>query len=144
MISQDVDGTSHWTVIRLADDQKLFGGRLFQGSWSHTGKSYNGTVIQFTGDNPQYLFWQWVGGPAGGLLRIGTRMPRAFYKDRGEENFQILITLNEVRREANGYFQFAASGGKGSGLLTNSVKPHFKSGTIDVSVVRYGGQPPSL
>lgn len=139
MISQTVEGAPHYTVIKLADKQELFGGRLVQGTWRHTDKSHDDSMIKFTSDNPQYLFWQWAGGPAGGLMRIGSKMGRGSHKAGEEEMFQVLITLSSVKRDANGYFHLSASSGEGTGLLAYNVNPHFKSGVIEFSVVRYGG-----
>ena len=139
MISQTIDGASHWTVIKLADKQELFGGRMVQGTWRHTDKSHDESSIKFTSDNPQYLFWQWVGGPQGGLLQIGSRMGRASHKAGEDSIFQVLMTLSTVKRDANGYFHVPGSNGDGTGLLTYNVNPYFKSGAIEFSVIRYGG-----
>lgn len=137
MISQNVDGADHWTTIRLSDKTEAKDGTSVTGTWRHTAESYNDTEIQFTSDNPQYLYWEWNGGPHGGDMTIGSKMGRASHKAGEDEMFQVLITLHYAKRQANGYFAVGSVLPEGSGELTYNVNPHFQKGPITWTVVRY-------
>ncbi len=135
MISQGEE--SHYAVIRLIDKSESDDGRLVTGKWKHTSDSYNDQEILFTSDNPEYLYWEWRGGPQGGDLQIGSKMGRASHKAGEDEIFQVLITLYLAKRLAGGYFKVGSVLGEGAGKLTYDVNPHFKKGDITWTVVRY-------
>jgi hypothetical protein len=137
MIEQNVDGETHWTTIRLIDKLESKDGKSVTGSWKHTSDSYNDKEILFTSDNPQYLYWEWNGGPQGGDFSIGSKMGRASHKAGEDEIFQVLITLDFAKRMADGAFKLASERGNGSGKLKYNVNPHFKAGEITWTVVRY-------
>jgi hypothetical protein len=137
MIEQNVDGENHWTTIRLIDKQESKDGSSVTGSWKHTSESYNDEEITFTSAHPQYLYWEWKGGPHGGNFSIGVKMGRASHKAGEDEIFQVLITLDLAKRMANGAFRVGSVLGNGSGRLTYDVNPHFKKGDITWTVVRY-------
>ncbi len=137
MIEQNVDGETHWTTIRLIDKLESKDGKSVTGSWKHTSDSYNDQEIKFTSDNPQYLYWEWNGGPHGGDFSIGSKMGRASHKAGEDEIFQVLITLDFAKRMADGAFKVASVLGNGSGKLKYNVNPHFKAGDITWTVVRY-------
>jgi hypothetical protein len=134
MIEQTVDGESHYTVIWLKDKHESDDGKSVNGTWGHTSLSYNNKEIKFTGDNPQYLYWQWDGGPHGGDLSISSKMGRASHKAGEDEVITVYIKLSQVKRLANGRFE-----GEGSGKLTYRIGSDFKAGDIAWSVNRYDG-----
>ena len=135
MIAQGEE--SHYAVLRLADKTETADGRLVTGRWKHTSESYNDTEILFTSDSPEYLYYEWKGGPHGGDLSIGSKMARASHKAGEEEYFQVLITLDYVQRLAGGNFKVGSVLKEGSGRLTYNVNPHFEKGAITWTVVRY-------
>jgi hypothetical protein len=138
MMSQKTgDGADHWTTIRLIDKSEAKDGSLITGVWKHTDKSYSDREIKFTSDNPQYLYFEWKGGPQGGDLQIGSKMGRASHKAGEDETFQVLITLLDVKRIPAGKFKLGSADGEGTGTLAYNVEPHFKKGDITWMVVRY-------
>ncbi len=137
MISQDVHGEDHWTTIRLADKIETKDGTSITGTWKPSADSYNNAEIKFTSDNPQYLYWEWSGGPHGGDLSIGSKMGRASYKEGEDTYFQVLITLRFIKRQANGTWKVGSVLPDGAGELTYRVDPDFEKGAITWEVVRY-------
>src|ERR1041385_3830431 len=82
MIQQNVEGSDHWTIIRLNDLNEYWDGatKYVTGTWKHTRESYNDSLIEFTSDNPRHLTFTWIGGPQGGILNIGSTMDRASHR----------------------------------------------------------------
>ena len=137
MISQTVGGEDHWTIIRLQDKHEAADGTFIRGTWRHTDKSYNDQEIKFTGDNPEYLYWEWRGNAKGGDFSIGSKMGRASHKAGEDEYFQILITLLFCKRTAGGTFKIASVLNEGAGKLTYNANPHFEKGDITYTIVAY-------
>jgi hypothetical protein len=125
MISQEVDGADHWTIIQLQDKTEARDGTLVTGSWQHTSESYmeNGKEVKFTSDNAEYLYWEWRGNASGGNFAIGSKMKRASHKAGEDEMFQVLISLLFCKRLA--------------GKLTYRVSPHFEKGDITYNIRAY-------
>ena len=94
-------------------------------------------ILRFTSDSPEYLYWEWKGGPQGGNFAIGSKMGRASHKAGEDEIFQVLITLDFAKRMANGAFKVGSVLGDGSGRFTYNVNPHFTKGDITGTMVRY-------
>jgi hypothetical protein len=136
MISQRVDGQLHWTTVQLRETTQAVHGTLIAGSWKHTNGSHDGSLIKFTSDNEQYLYWLYNGGPNGGVLQIGSKMGRASHKAGEDEIFHVFIRCFMMRRDAQGHFH-GSGDHDGEGLLTYNVNPHFVKGAFGWSVVRY-------
>ncbi len=145
MIEQDIGSETHWTVIRLRDSNENTNTGTLEGSWRITNQSYNDKEPYFTSSSKEYWYWKWK-GPHAGTLEIGVKMGRASYREDEKEVFQVLISLDRVRRTADSRWEVDGVIKRGSGelsykvgtgTLTYNVGSDFVKGGIIWSVTRY-------
>lgn len=132
-IEQNVSGADHDAAIRLSDHGEYFkdGFWYVTGSWAHTNRSYNGTRVNITTSSPEHLIFTWVGAAHGGVLNIGEKFGRASHREAdGKEVIEIIISLWDVQRTADGMFKLSNGSGPGAGDLKRNVNPHFNKGEI--------------
>ncbi len=142
MIEQGSGEKSAWKTLKLSE-REAAEGKSASGKWTHfdnsgDSDSDSSNKIRFTSAHNDHLYWQWS-STAPSVMTIGVKMARASHRSDEKEDYQILITLNNVSRSSNGQFGGAGKNGagSGSGLLTYDVNPHFKKGAIEWTVVRY-------
>lgn len=133
-----IEQGSAWAILELTDRGEKPGTSAF-GRWRHAEKdSTDSGKIKFTSASKEYLYWEWKSESPATML-IGSKTPRASHKAGEEEDFQVLITLTGMRRNAAGKFGGSGSqgAGGGKGILTYNVSPYFEKGAIEWTIVAY-------
>lgn len=132
-----IEQGSAWAILELTDRGEKSGTSAF-GRWRHATDSTDEGKIRFTSYSKEHLYWEWKSQSPATML-IGSKTPRASHKAGEEEDFQVLIMLIGIRRNAEGKFGGSGSQGAGSGkgILTYNVSPYFEKGAIEWTVVAY-------